>query len=256
MYKQKIFLNKIVNSQTFLGYNKSDIEKKMYFTTKTYKIIVILINTICAILGSLLMWHGIWLIDSVENTKYDHGEELGAILVITLGVAVIIVSIYGTIVTVMERKGMLIYFAVLLILLLVIQFVLVSICHTAIGTGVSDNLKQGFDELWDTKYQKPNATLSFYEEWLECCGKNNAEDYFLLDKVPPSSCCKDHNCAIIHNLYYVGCEEKYQEYVKSKINYFNVISWLIIITEFIGSIFTCVLIDSIRNHRDRQRFYS
>ncbi|KAI8119020.1 Protein late bloomer [Lucilia cuprina] len=228
----------------------------MYFTTKTYKIITISLNTICGILGILLTWYGIWLYQSNDNPTFDHGEKLGGILIITLGVVVLCVSIYGIVVAIMECKKMLIYFAVLLVVLIVIQFIMVSITHSAINTTVSKRLKEGFDELWDTKYQNPNATLSIYEEWLKCCGKNSAEDYFLLDKVPPSSCCEDHNCTIIYNLYTVGCEEKFYNYIRAKTNYFNILSWLLITVEFIGSIFACVLVDSIRNHRDRQRFYS
>ncbi|KAM7342801.1 tetraspanin 42Eh [Cochliomyia hominivorax] len=228
----------------------------MYFTTTTYKIITVLINTICGILGILLTWYGIWLYQSIENSKFDHGEELGGILIITLGVTVMCAAIYGTVVTIMEQKKMLIYFAVLLVILIVVQLIMVSISRITINSTITEKLKEGFDELMDTNFQKPNSTLSIYEEWWKCCGKNSAEDYFLLDKVPPPSCCEDHNCAIIHNLYNIGCEEKYQNYIKEKTCYFNILSWLIITFEFIGSIFACILVDSIRNHRDRQRFYS
>ena len=131
-----------------------------------------------------------------------------------------------------------------------------SISHAYINNKFPKKLQDGFDELWDTEYQTTNATLSIYEEWvryslweigkkvsniglkiiveffqLKCCGKTGANDYFLLDKVPTSSCCKDHNCAVIHNLYTEGCEEKYRKYIKSKTNYFNALSWLIITME-------------------------
>ncbi|TMW40083.1 hypothetical protein DOY81_014837, partial [Sarcophaga bullata] len=181
---------------------------------------------------------------------------MGGLLIITLGVVVFSTSVYGVVAAILEHKRMLIYFAVLLVVLIVIQFVLVSISHAYINNKFPKKLQDGFDELWDTEYQTTNTTLSIYEEWLKCCGKTGANDYFLLDKVPTSSCCKDHNCAVIHNLYTEGCEEKYRNYIKTKTNYFNALSWLIITTEFIGSIFACVLVDSIRNHRDRERFYS
>lgn len=61
------------------------------------------------ILGILLTWYGIWLYQSIEESKFDHGEELGGILIIILGVTVFCVAIYGIVVAVMEQKKMLIY---------------------------------------------------------------------------------------------------------------------------------------------------
>lgn len=137
------------------------------------------------ILGILLTWYGIWLYQSIEESKFDHGEELGGILIIILGVTVFCVAIYGIVVAVMEQKKMLIYvsqkwnnsycifsyinvffkqFAVLLVVLIVIQLIMVSISHIIINNSISEKLKEGFDELMDTKYQKPNSTLSIYEE--------------------------------------------------------------------------------------------
>uniref|UniRef100_T1PJU0 Tetraspanin n=1 Tax=Musca domestica TaxID=7370 RepID=T1PJU0_MUSDO len=228
----------------------------MYISKRTYKIIVIILNVICAILGSVLTWFGSWLYKSIDDEKFDHGEKLASIVIMTLGGVLIFTAIYGTLATVFELSNMLISFAVLLIALLVMQIVLVSISYTALNNGVSKRLEKGFDELWDPLHLKPSENLSFYEEWLQCCGKNSPEDYYLLDKYPPTSCCKDHNCIKIHNLYKDGCADKYRDYVKSKVENFNILSWVIIATEFIGSIFSCLLIDSIRNYRDLRRFYS
>ena len=51
--------------------------------------------------------------------------------------------------------------------LIVIQFVLVSISHAYINNKLPKKLQDGFDELWDdTEYQTTNATLSIYEEWV------------------------------------------------------------------------------------------
>ncbi|XP_013098678.1 23 kDa integral membrane protein [Stomoxys calcitrans] len=228
----------------------------MYISTRTYKFIVMSINVICAILGSLLIWFGAWLYQSVEDAKFDHGEELASIVIMTLGAVLICTAIYGSVVTVLGHINMLIGYAVVLIVLLVIQIILVSISYTALNNGVSEKLQQGFDELWDPLHRGPSAALSFYEEWLQCCGRNSPEDYYLLDKFPTNSCCKDHNCIKIFNLYKDGCEDKFRDYVKVKVYNFNLLSWVIIVTEFVGSIFACLLIDSIRNYRDLQRFYS
>lgn len=53
-----------------------------------------------------------------------------------------------------------------LIILLIIQVVLVSISYSSINNGVSEKLKQGFEELWDPMHEKPSQNLGFYEEWV------------------------------------------------------------------------------------------
>lgn len=57
-------------------------------------------------------------------------------------------------------------YAVLLLLLLVIQFIMFSISFAASGDALPDSLKQGFEELWDANEQRSNSTLNAYEQWV------------------------------------------------------------------------------------------
>lgn len=60
--------------------------------------------------GCLLIWYGIWLLDSVtdQENAVDHGEKLAAILCLLLGSVIIVASIFGTVALFKECKRMLI----------------------------------------------------------------------------------------------------------------------------------------------------
>ncbi|XP_030387542.1 protein late bloomer [Scaptodrosophila lebanonensis] len=227
----------------------------MHCSTRMLGHFLCLINLICALIGVLLIWYGAWLLGSIAEQPLDHGENLAAVLCILLGIVVVLASIYGTVSVGMESKTMLISYAVLLVLLLIIQLIMFSISYAASRDALPDALKEGFEDLWNPQHTG-NSTLNAYEEWLHCCGRNSAEDYFLLDKELPQNCCVEHDCTRVMNLYLEGCELKFKEYISKKTSNFNSISWILIITEFVGSVLACYLVDSIRNHRDRVRFYS
>lgn len=44
----------------------------------------------------------------MEDAKFDHGEELASIVIMTLGAVLMCSAIYGTVVTIMEHKNFLI----------------------------------------------------------------------------------------------------------------------------------------------------
>ncbi|XP_014102829.1 tetraspanin-9 [Bactrocera oleae] len=225
-------------------------------TRKRLKVTLFVFNAICAIMGVTLMWFGAWLHSNIGEIDVDNSETLVAIVIVLLGAVLLVMAVFGCAATYMESKSMLISYAVILVILLVIQIFLVSISYTATSGSLSSGLQRGFDELWDKRNTNKNTTLSFYEEWLQCCGKSSANDYFLMDKVPPPSCCRYQDCTNVLNLYVDGCEKKFGEYLTEKTSSFNTISWCLIITELIGSVFACILLDSIRNYRDRIRFYN
>ncbi|KAH8371785.1 hypothetical protein KR093_008844 [Drosophila rubida] len=250
----------------------------MYCTTRLLRYILCVINLIYALNGCLLIWYGAWLLDTIveEPNPVDEGERMAAILCILLGIVIILASVFGTVALAKECKKMLISYAVLLLLLLVIQFVMFSISYAASRDALPESLQQGFDELWDTHSVRTNSTLNIYEEWvsalwgfnsimraativfvqLHCCGRTSAEDYIMLDREYPQSCCLQQDCTNPQNLFMDGCESKFKQYVSTKTANFHTLSWLLILTEFVGSVATCYLVDSIRNHRDRVRFYN
>ncbi|KAH8252848.1 hypothetical protein KR032_002123 [Drosophila birchii] len=231
----------------------------MYCTTRLLRYVLCVISGICALGGCLLIWYGVWLLDSLSDQQrvlgMDHGEDLAAALCILLGTVIIVASIYGTVAVVKDSRTLLICYAVVLVLLLIVQFVMFSISFGASRESLPESLKQGFEDLWDPQHVG-NSTLNSYEEWLHCCGRNSAEDYLHLEKEPSPSCCLDRDCTKLLNLFMAGCEAKFKEYVSGKTRNFHSLSWFLIIFEFAGSVTTCYLVDSIRNHRDRIRFYN
>ncbi|XP_037715791.1 protein late bloomer isoform X1 [Drosophila subpulchrella] len=231
----------------------------MYCSTRLLRYVLCVISGICALGGCLLIWYGAWLLESLSEEHrimgLDHGEDLAASLCILLGTVIIVASIFGSVAMAKDSKTLLICYAVLLVLLLIVQFVMVSISYAASRESLPDSLRQGFDDLWDLQHDG-NSTLNTYEAWLHCCGRNSAEDYLHLDKMPPPSCCLDQDCSNILGLFMDGCENKFKEYVSGKTANFHTLSWFLILFEFAGSVTTCYLVDSIRNHRDRIRFYN
>lgn len=229
----------------------------MYCTARPLRYALCVINLIYAINGCLLIWFGTWLLDTIDEqpNAVDLGEKLAAILCILLGSVIILASIFGTIGLAKQSQKMLISYAVLLLLLLVIQFIMFSFSFAASRDALPESLKEGYDELWDP-HPKTNSSLNIYEEWLQCCGRNSPEDYLMMERELPPSCCLNRDCTNPLNLYMDGCDNKFKQHVSKKTANFHTLSWLLIITEFIGSVATCYLVDSIRNHRDRVRFYN
>ncbi|XP_017146015.1 protein late bloomer [Drosophila miranda] len=231
----------------------------MYCSSRLLRYILCVISVFCAVEGCLLIWYGAWLLESLADKQnvvvLDHGEDLAAVLCILLGSVIILASIFGCVAMCRDSRTMLICYAVLLVLLLVVQFVMFSISFAASKDTLPDSLRQGFDDLWDHQHVG-NSTLNTYEHWLHCCGRNSAEDYMHLDKELPASCCLDLDCTRPLNLYMAGCEIKFKEYLGGKTANFHSLSWFLILTEIAGSVTTCYLVDSIRNHRDRVRFYN
>ncbi|KAH8267101.1 hypothetical protein KR018_005686 [Drosophila ironensis] len=229
----------------------------MYCSTRLLKYILCVISGICALGGCLLIWYGAWLLENLSDERLvdETGEKLAAGICILLGGVIIVATIFGFVAVAKDSKSLLISYAVLLVLLLLVQFVMFSISFAASREDLPESLRQGFDDLWDPLHFG-NSSLNVYEEWLHCCGRNSAEDYLHLEKEPPSSCCLDQDCTILSNLYLDGCETKYKQYVSGKTANFHSLSWFLILLEFAGSVTTCYLVDSIRNHRDRIRFYN
>ncbi|KAH8415956.1 hypothetical protein KR222_004839 [Zaprionus bogoriensis] len=229
----------------------------MHCTTRVLRYVLCVVNVIYALNGCLLIWYGVWLLDSLseQQNAVEHGEKLAAILCLLLGSVIILASIFGTVALFKECRKMLISYAVLLLLLLVIQFIMFSISFAASRDALPESLRQGFDELWDAQHGG-NNTLAAYEEWLQCCGRNSAEDYLLLERELPLSCCAERDCTHPMNLHVEGCESKFKQYVSRKTANFHTISWLLMLSELVGSVVTCYLVDSIRNHRERVRFFN
>ncbi|KRJ98230.1 uncharacterized protein Dyak_GE19097, isoform D [Drosophila yakuba] len=97
----------------------------------------------------------------------DHGEDLAALLCVLLGTVIVVGSIFGWMAVAKDSRALLICYAVLLVFLLIIQFVMVSISYAASRDSLPDSLTQGLDDLWDAHHEG-NSTLNTYEEWLHC----------------------------------------------------------------------------------------
>ena len=66
---------------------------------------------------------------------------------------------------------------------------------------------------------------------LHCCGVNNTKDYYNIHHAVPKSCCKGHDCKVVENIYEVGCQVKFEEYLADKMLTFTIVSWLLVLIE-------------------------
>ncbi|EDX05957.1 GD10447 [Drosophila simulans] len=233
----------------------------MYCTTRLLRYVLCVISGICALGGCLLIWYGAWLLDSLSEEQrvlgMDHGEDLGAVLCILLGTVIVVASIFGSVAVAKDSRTLLICYAVLLVFLLIVQIVLVSISYAASRDFLPDSLRQGLDDLWDLQHEG-NSTLNTYEEWapLTAVAATMPRTTCTWISCLLPSCCLNRDCTKHLNLFMTGCEVKFKEYVTNKTANFHSLSWFLVIFEFAGSVTTCYLVDSIRNQRDRIRFYN
>ncbi|KAI8119014.1 Tetraspanin-6 [Lucilia cuprina] len=212
--------------------------------------IVIILLIFAEVLGLILISFGIFILISGAENKVDHGENVAGGVIITLGIIILIIAIFGCLAAIHESKRKLIIYVLILTILILIQLLLTSMASHGTQDGLAGSVKQGFDELWILENKEPGA-LAYYEDWLHCCGVNSTEDYRLIKHEIPKTCCKEHNCASPDNIYTEGCQIKFEEYLSDKMLTFTIVNILLIIGEIIAAIFGWLLYSSLKNESRR-----
>ncbi|KAM7342469.1 tetraspanin 42Ei [Cochliomyia hominivorax] len=222
----------------------------MGLAATTIKHILLLLNFIFSVFGIVLIGFGIFILISGAENKVDHGENVAGGVIITLGVIILIISIFGCLAAIHESKRKLIIYVLILTILILIQLLLTSMASHGTQDGLSGSVKQGFDELWALEHKEPGA-LAYYEDWLHCCGVNSTDDYRQIKHEIPKTCCLNHNCGIVENIYTEGCQLKFEEYLADKMMTFSIVNSLLIIGEIIAAIFGWLLYSSLKNESRR-----
>ncbi|XP_075168117.1 tetraspanin 42Ei [Haematobia irritans] len=231
----------------------------MGFGTATLKNILLLLNFIFAVLGIVLIGFGIFVLLNApqhktvvhgEETTVDIGENLAGGLIIGLGVAILVISIFGCLAAIHESKRRLLIFVVVLSGLVLTQLLMSSMASQGTRDGLAGSIEKGFKDLWEEELKEPGA-LAYYEKWLHCCGVNGTSDYVAIKHDIPKTCCVEGNCSVAENLFQEGCEMKFNDYLASKMLTFNIINSLLMIGEIAAAVFGWLLFSNLKNESRR-----
>ncbi|XP_061395764.1 tetraspanin-9 [Musca vetustissima] len=231
----------------------------MGFETPTLKHILLLLNFIFAVLGIILFGFGIFVLVNAsqnktvvygEETTVDIGENLAGGLIVALGVAIILISIFGCLAAIHEAKRRLLIFIVILCAMILIQLLLSSMASQGTRDGLAGSVKKGFEDLWVEEQKEPGA-LAYYEKWLHCCGVNGTADYAAIQHAIPKSCCEEEHCTNADSYFTVGCEDQFNKYLSQKMLTFNIVNCLLIMTEIAAAVFGWLLFSNLKNESRR-----
>ncbi|KAH8331396.1 hypothetical protein KR074_002499 [Drosophila pseudoananassae] len=246
----------------------------MGLAATTVKHLLLLLNFVFCVLGLALIGFGIFFLISAAENAVSIGENVAGGLIIGLGVVILIIAIFGCLAAIHEAPVRLlivsiktltflyflyIYLNILIffyqyvgavVLLILSQLLFLSMASHGTKDGISGSINEGFERLWEAERNESGA-LGYYENWLQCCGVNSHEDYWIIHHAIPSSCCLEKNCADQSRVYKAGCKAKFVEYLDDKLLVFKIVCWLLIIGEVVGAVFGWMLYSSVKNQSRR-----
>lgn len=116
-------------------------------------------------------------------------------------------------------------------LLILAQLIFLGMSSHGTKDGISGSINEGFDRLWESERNQTGA-LSYYESWLQCCGVNSSEDYWIIHHGIPSSCCPESKCMDTPSrVFKTGCKAAFVKYLDDKLLVFKIVCWLLVIGE-------------------------
>lgn len=217
-------------------------------STSTIKKFTILFGILCSLLALVLIAFGIYVLSSYRVNEVG---ALAAYSYIGLGVATIVVFLLGIFGAARESVCCTITFITFLWIVMIgqiaVTFLLLRGEHTA-----ASHLSNNLDVAWEEELNSPGA-MSLYENWLGCCGRASPHDYIVNDRMPPMTCFKNGDNTKSENLIGIGCRIMFENYWLDLLRAFNIIACVMIALEFLGSVISCCLCNSIRN--DHRRSY-
>ncbi|XP_030387447.1 protein late bloomer [Scaptodrosophila lebanonensis] len=167
--------------------------------TGTIKYALFIFNALWAILGILVIGLG--------GLGWGAMPQTHAISIIVLGCVMLFISFFGCFGALRESSRLLWTYATLLLVLLVL-----IVAQMFIGT--RDVFKEyaikTVEDSWVQELTTPGS-MNLIQKTYNCCGRNGADDYVKIGRLPPSSCCKDSNCINPLNLFTTGCLTKVED---------------------------------------------
>ncbi|CAF0822935.1 unnamed protein product [Brachionus calyciflorus] len=175
----------------------------------------------------------------------------GAILLITFGCVVTIVSFFGCSGSIRESRCMILTFSTFLIITFFCELVLIFV-----GFAFKDKM---FSMLQEEMVKSINSTQpGIMKTWnviqreFECCGFDGPDDWQKRGTFMPASCCKtDLACPNDDNpMYGSGCYESLTKWTSSNMSILGGILLIISVFQIFGTTFSCLLAKSIKQGYD------
>ncbi|XP_037951600.1 protein late bloomer-like [Teleopsis dalmanni] len=190
--------------------------------TGALKVTLCILNILSTILGIYVILFG--------ALGWGAMPQIYAIGIIALGLVLVLISFFGCFGTLRESPRILWTYIVFLLILLILVVVFMLISKPDVFKKYA---LEGVEYHWKKELKKSGA-MDTIQTTYSCCGRNSPEDYITIQRLPPASCCVDHNCINPLNLYITGCLAKVEnsfsdEEIIMKYNEWGLIGFDIII---------------------------
>ncbi|KAM9320770.1 CD63 antigen [Gastrophryne carolinensis] len=227
---------------------------------KCVKYLIFLFNLLFWICGIALIALGIYVQIYLNKTlEIKSASASGApIVLIAVGVVIFFISFFGCCGAAKENYCMVTTFAVLLILIFLIE-IAAAIAGYVLRNQVQDVYGQAYKaNMKNYNITKPATdSVDEIQKTFQCCGANNSSDWrdtaaYKDTNFVPDSCCRviskdcGHN-STASNIYTTGCIDGIDTWVKKNVGIIAGVALGIAFFEILGIVFACCLMRGIRS---------
>jgi len=191
--------------------------------------------------------------DHVNNTS-NLNLAVAPVLLIVVGCLIFVVAFLGCCGAVRESNCMLITYAIILLILFIVQIALGVYAFLLFKDSDTDIKKDIKKELLDVlgKYKTDEDVRKVIDTWQEekeCCGVNGPEDWDPLEV--PKTCCANQDVCNRENAYQKGCFDPFYDFLQTSVKVIGILFVVIAGIELVGAIFAFCVASSIRRNERR-----
>jgi CD63 antigen len=190
------------------------------------KYIIFIFNFIIAICAVVLIVFGIIYIINESDGVNVFGDvfSLGA-LAISVGVIIFFIAALGCCGALHENSCLLTTYAIILIVLFVIQLVLgiLAVVKIKDEDDFFNQVKDLVRDLFDNKDKASIAAFYALQSSFHCCGVNGPSDYSVTTEGYPKSCCENETTPCFHP-YNAGCAAAFTDTIRDYIEIIGYVS--------------------------------
>ncbi|XP_022918281.1 CD63 antigen-like isoform X1 [Onthophagus taurus] len=222
-----------------------------------------LFNLLCLLLGLAMLVVGIIFQLNISDITESIPDEYSTIsyipiLMIVVGSIVFVIAFFGCCGAVKESTCMLTTYAVILLIILVIQVAFGTLAF--LQTKNTDDLRTQFGVVFQRLMEKYNSAppqsheaVDLIQQSLKCCGTTGPHSWVGILSLPPDSCCAGPKgtCNNFQDFFFQGCKDALFDFTRDTIKIIGIIFISIAAVELVGAIFALCLSSSIKNSHRR-----